>query len=62
MYKVEILKKLVNLNQSKNEKIHKLEQMRAMENNLIIKVGLCDSSPLGIDTKEDLVRLSKEMN
>ena len=36
--------------------------MRAMENNLIIKVGLCDFSPLGIDTKEDLIKVSKEMN
>ena len=39
-----------------------LEQMRAMENNLIIKVGLCDSLPLGVDTKEDLAKVSKEMN
>ena len=36
--------------------------MRAMENNLIIKVGLCTSPPLGVDTKKDLVKVSKEMN
>ena len=36
--------------------------MRAIENNLIIKVGLCDSMPLGVDTEEDLVRVSQEMN
>ena len=56
------LTKYVKLSRSKLEIERNLEQMRAMENNLIIKVGLCDSSPLGIDTKEDLVRLSKEMN
>ena len=28
--------------------------MRAMENNLVIKVGLSGSLPLGVDTKEDL--------
>ena len=38
-----------------------LEQMRAMENNLIDKVGLCDSKPLGVDTEEDLVKVSKEI-
>jgi CMP-2-keto-3-deoxyoctulosonic acid synthetase len=36
--------------------------MRAMENNLIIKVGLCDSAPLGVDTEKDLVKVSNEMN
>ena len=35
--------------------------MRAMENNLIIKVALCDSTPLGIDTQEDLLKVQKEM-
>ena len=35
---------------------------RALENNLIIKVGLCDSLPLSVDTEEDLVKVSKEMN
>ena len=36
--------------------------MRAMENNLIIKVGLCDSIPLGVDTEEDLIKVRREMN
>jgi CMP-2-keto-3-deoxyoctulosonic acid synthetase len=35
--------------------------MRAMENNLIIRVGLCDSKPLSVDTEEDLIKISKEM-
>ena len=36
--------------------------MRAMENNLIIKVGLSNSLPLGVDTEEDIKKVSKEMN
>ena len=33
-----------------------------MENNLVIKVGLSDSTPLGVDTEEDLKKISSEMN
>ena len=29
---------------------------------LIIKVGLCDSNPLGVDTKKDLEKVIKEIN
>ena len=36
--------------------------MRAMENDLIIKVGLYDSKPLSVDTEKDLINVSKEMN
>ena len=56
------LTKYVKLERSRLEIERNLEQMRAMENNLIIKVGLCESAPLGVDTKEDLVKVSKEMN
>ena len=56
------LTKYVGLARSKLEKERNLEQMRAMENNLIVKVGLCDYLPLGVDTEEDLVKVSKEMN
>ena len=38
-----------------------LEQMRAMENNLVIKVGLCEDTPLGVDTEKDLHDIIKEM-
>ena len=55
------LTKYVKLDRSRLEIERNLEQMRAMENNLIIKVGLCTSLPLGVDTKEDLVKVSKEM-
>ena len=35
--------------------------MRAIENNLFIKVGLSDSTPLGVDTEEDLKKVEQEM-
>ena len=56
------LTKYVKLSRSKLEIERNLEQMRAMENNLIIKVGLCNSLPLGVDTEEDLLKVSKEMS
>jgi 3-deoxy-manno-octulosonate cytidylyltransferase (CMP-KDO synthetase) len=56
------LTKYVKLSRSKLEVERNLEQMRAMDNNFIIKVGLSDSSPLSVDTKEDLVKITKEMN
>ena len=56
------LTKYVKLSRSKLERERNLEQMRAMENNLIVKVGLSDSTPLGVDTKADLDKISKEMN
>ena len=55
------LTKYVKLTRSKLEIERNLEQMRALENNLIIKVGLCDTLPLGVDTEEDLKKVSKEM-
>ena len=56
------LTKYVKLSRSKLELERNLEQMRAMENNLIIKVGLSNSLPLGVDTEEDIKKVSKEMN
>ena len=53
--------KYVNLSRSKLEIERNLEQMRALENDMIIKVGLYDSLPLGVDTKEDLIKVKKEM-
>ena len=56
------LTKYVKLARSKLEIERNLEQMRAMENNLTIKVGLCNSTPLGVDTEQDLITVTKEMN
>ena len=56
------LTKYVKLSRSKLEIERKLEQMRAVENNIKIMVGLSDSSPLSVDTKEDLKKVIEEMN
>ena len=60
-YKVSILKKYVNLDYTKNEIKNRLEQLRALENNIIINVALAKFSPIGIDTKEDYLALKKIM-
>ena len=49
----------MNLNQTKNEIENRLEQLRAMDNNLKINVTLAKSSPISIDTKEDYLALKK---
>nr|ADI19601.1 cmp-2-keto-3-deoxyoctulosonic acid synthetase [uncultured SAR11 cluster bacterium HF0770_37D02] len=56
------LRKYVKLTRSKLEIERNLEQMRAMENNITIKVGLSDSTALGVDTEEDLKKVTNEMN
>ena len=56
------LTKYVKFARSKLEKERNLEQMRAIENNMIIKVGLSDSQPLGVDTEEDLAKVSKMLS
>ena len=60
-YKVSILEKYVNLKHTKNEIENRLEQFRALDNNIIINVALAKSSPIGIDTKEDYLALKKIM-
>ena len=60
-YTVEAIKKFIELNQSKNEKENRLEQLRALDNNIAINVGQADSSPIGVDTEEDYLALKKIM-
>ena len=60
-YSTETLKKFVELNQSKNEIENRLEQLRALDNNIAINVALANSSPIGVDTKEDDLALKKIM-
>ena len=55
------LKKYVKLPRSKLEIARNLEQMRAMENNMLVKTGLVSGTPLGVDTQEDLEKIKKEM-
>ena len=60
-YKTSILKKFVSLDQTLSEKQNKLEQLRALDNNLKISVALANFSPIGVDTKEDYLAIKKIM-
>ena len=60
-YKVSVLKKFVNLDQTNSEKENKLEQLRALDNKLKINVALAKSSPIGVDTQEDYLAIKKIM-
>ena len=60
-YKVSVLEKFINLNQTKNEIENHLEQLRALDNNITIMVALAKSSPIGVDTKEDFIAIKKIM-
>ena len=44
----------MGLDRSKLELKRKLEQLRALENKMTIHVGYIKSSPLSVDTEEDL--------
>ena len=55
------LEKFVQLSQSKNEKLNRLEQLRALDNKIDINVSLAKSSPIGVDTEEDYLALKKIM-
>ena len=60
-YEKDTLKNFVSLKQSQNEIKNKLEQLRALDNNIKINVALANSSPIGVDTKEDFLALKKIM-
>tara|TARA_B110000008_G_C16850700_1_gene516651 strand:- start:265 stop:1002 length:738 start_codon:yes stop_codon:yes gene_type:complete len=60
-YQLETLKDFVSHKQSLNERENKLEQLRALDNNIKINVALAKSSPLGVDTEEDFVAIKKIM-
>ena len=51
----------VSLKRSKLELERKLEQLRALENNMSIHVGYINSSPLSVDTQKDLIAVRKIM-
>tara|TARA_A100001015_G_C14955676_1_gene698665 strand:+ start:16 stop:753 length:738 start_codon:yes stop_codon:yes gene_type:complete len=55
------LVRYVSLKRSKLELERKLEQMRALENSMTIHVGYINSSPLSVDTKNDLIEVRKIM-
>ena len=60
-YNLETLKKFVSLKQSPNEIKNRLEQLRALDNNININVALAKSPSIGVDTEEDFIALKKIM-
>ena len=54
VFRPKSLTNFIMCKQSFNEKERSLEQMRALDNDMIIKVSLLNSKPIGVDTKEDL--------
>lgn len=53
-YRKNTLNLFTSLNQSDNEKKHRLEQLRALDNSIAIKLLISDFNRRSIDTKEDL--------
>ncbi len=60
-FDVETLKKFISFKQSKKEIENRLEQLRAIDNNININVALANTSPIGVDTKEDYLAIKKIM-
>lgn len=54
VFRPKSLTNFIMCKQSFNEKERGLEQMRALDNNMTIKVSLVNSKPIGVDTKNDL--------
>ena len=55
------LVRYVSLERTKLELERKLEQLRALENDMSIHVGFINSSPLSVDTANDLIEVKKIM-
>ena len=62
LYKFSSLKKFVKLRKSKEELNQRLEQLRAVDNNMKINVLLANYFSSGIDTKKDLDEYIKLLN
>jgi 3-deoxy-manno-octulosonate cytidylyltransferase (CMP-KDO synthetase) len=56
-YRKDTLFRFTKLDQSANEKNSNLEQLRALDNGIPIKVAMTDYPHRGIDTKEDLKQI-----
>ena len=60
-YHIQTLKNFTSLSQTSNELDNRLEQLRALDNNIKINVALAESSSVGVDTKEDFLAIKKLM-
>jgi len=53
-YRADVLREITKLPQTPLEKAESLEQLRWLENGYKIKVAVCETASIGIDTPEDL--------
>ena len=60
-YKISCLEKFSQLDQTESEIKNRLEQLRALDNNINIDVILAKNKVLGVDTMEDYMELKKIM-
>ena len=58
-FRKSMLEKFVKFKKSKNEISRSLEQMRLIDNNIDIKIGLTKNNPLSVDTEADLNDIRK---
>ena len=60
-YKKSILKEICSLPKSENEIQEKLEQLRWLDNNYSIKIGITHFETLSVDTPEDLEKIKPQI-
>ncbi len=60
-YRRQFLLKYESLPYSILEQVEKLEQLRALENGVTIKVGICDYQPMCVDVKEDIPKVEQRL-
>ncbi len=60
-YKKDVLEKICQLQESNNEKKERLEQLRWLDNNYTIKVGITNFQTLSVDTPEDIEKIKVQM-
>ena len=60
-YKASILKRFIEFSQTKKEKKYRLEQLRALDNQIDIDVILANKAPVGVDTRKDYIEIKKLM-
>ena len=61
-YRAQVLKQITQLPQTPMEKAESLEQLRWLENGYKIKVAVCHTASIGIDTPDDLERAIEFLN
>lgn len=61
-YRRDVLLKFSKMEPTRLEEIERLEQLRALENGLKIKVKITELDTIGVDTPEDLERVERWLN